>query len=133
MSPTRQDAAWQELAGHTYFELAHRGTIDWHYHDVEQVVYPSSGVLAISAAAATWVVPPQRAVWIPAGVPHAHQAHGAVQVRTLSISSAAVDRPLPGGPAVLERGVQARLRRHPGQVLHRRLPHRRPADFIRGP
>ena len=34
-----------------------------------QLVYPSSGVLAISAAGGTWVVPPQRAVWIPAGCP----------------------------------------------------------------
>jgi AraC-like DNA-binding protein len=104
MSQTRHDAEWQELTGHTYQELGHRDTIDWHYHDVQQIVYPSSGVLAISAAAATWVVPPQRAVWIPAGVPHAHQAHGPVQMRTLaiSLSSAAADQPPPVGPAVLE-------------------------------
>ena len=105
MSPTRHDAEWQELTGPTYAELGHRDTIDWHYHDVHQIVYPSSGVLAISAAAGTWVVPPQRAVWIPPGVPHAHQAHGPVQMRTLAISSSAAamaDQPLPGGPAVLE-------------------------------
>ena len=105
MSPTRHDAEWQSLAGHTYQELGHRDKIDWHYHDVQQIVYPSSGVLAISAAAATWVVPPQRAVWIPAGVPHAHQAHGPVQMRTMAISSssaAVADQPLPLGPAVLE-------------------------------
>ena len=70
---------------------------------MQQLVYPSSGVLAISAAAGTWVVPPQRAVWIPAGVPHAHQAHGPVQMRTLAFSpAAAADPPLPAGPAVLE-------------------------------
>src|SRR6201996_5113772 len=90
-----------ELTGPTYQELGHRDTIDWHYHDVQQIVYPSSGVLAISAADATWVVPPQRAVWIPAGVPHAHQAHGPVQMRTLAISSASAGDggpPPPGGP-----------------------------------
>ena len=105
MSLTRHDAEWQALTGHTYQQLGHRDTIDWHFHDVQQIVYPSSGVLAISAAAATWVVPPQRAVWIPAGVPHAHQAHGPVQMRTLAISSAsaaAADQPLPDRPAVLE-------------------------------
>jgi AraC-like DNA-binding protein len=65
-------------------------------------VYPSSGVLAISAAAGTWVVPPQRAVWIPAGVPHAHRAHGPTQMRTLAFPPAAgADPPLPAGPAVL--------------------------------
>jgi AraC-like DNA-binding protein len=101
MSGTRQDAQWHELAGPTYAELGHRDTIGWHYHDVQQLVYPSSGVLAISAAAGTWVVPPQRAVWIPAGVPHAHQAHGPVQLRTLAFSPTAADPALPS-PAVLE-------------------------------
>jgi AraC-like DNA-binding protein len=50
-------------------------------------------------------VPPQRAVWIPPGIPHAHQAHGPVQMRTLAISSssaAVADQPLPVGPAVLD-------------------------------
>ena len=47
-------------------------------------------------------VPPQRAVWIPPGVPHAHQAHGPVQMRTLAISTAAAYQPLPASPAVLE-------------------------------
>src|SRR3984885_11087685 len=103
MSRTRQDAEWHELAGPTYAELGNRERIGWHYHDVQQLVYPSSGVLAISAAAGTWVVPPQRAVWIPAGVPHAHRAHGPVQMRTLAISSssaagAGFDQPLPDGP-----------------------------------
>lgn len=108
MPETRQVAQWHALTGPTYAELGHRDTIDWHYHDVEQLVYPSSGVLAISAAAGTWVVPPQRAVWIPAGVPHAHRAHGPVQMRTLAFSPstdaerAAKDQALPASPAVLE-------------------------------
>jgi hypothetical protein len=78
------DVRWHELTGPTYAELGHRDTIDWHYHDVQQLVYPSSGVLAISTAVGTWVVPPQRAVWIPSDVAHSHQAHGPTQMRTLS-------------------------------------------------
>ena len=74
----------RELTGPTYQELGHRETIDWHYHDSQQLVYPSSGVLAISTALGTWIVPPQRAVWIPARVAHAHQAHGPTQMRTLA-------------------------------------------------
>jgi AraC-like DNA-binding protein len=101
MSQTRQDAEWRELTGPTYAELEHQDTIDWHYHHVRQLVYPGKGVLAISAAAGTWVVPPQRAVWIPAGVPHAHRAHGQVQMRTLAFSASA-DPQLPTGLAVLE-------------------------------
>jgi AraC-like DNA-binding protein len=102
MPGTRQDASWHVLTGPTYAELGHRDTIGWHYHDVSQLVYPSSGVLAISAAGGTWVVPPQRAVWIPAGVPHAHQAHGPTQMRTLAFPPAVpVDPQLPEGPVVL--------------------------------
>jgi AraC-like DNA-binding protein len=89
MSRTRQNAELHQLTGPTYAELGHRDTIDWHYHDVPQLVYPSSGVLAISAADGTWVVPPQRAVWIPAGVRHAHRAHGPTQMRTLVFPPAA--------------------------------------------
>jgi AraC-like DNA-binding protein len=102
MPETRQQVRWHELTGPTYAELGHRDTIDWHYHDVQQLVYPSSGVLAISAAGGTWVVPPQRAVWIPAGVPHAHRAHGPTQMRTLAFAASAGAAPgLPAGPAVL--------------------------------
>ena len=107
MPQTRQnDVAWRELAGPTFAELAPRDTIDWHYHDKHQLVYPSSGVLAISAAEGTWVVPPQRAVWIPAGVPHAHRAHGRVQMRTLAFPATHAEHktegaPLPDVPAVV--------------------------------
>jgi AraC-like DNA-binding protein len=44
-----------------------------------------------------WVVPPYRAVWIPAGISHAHQAHGPTQMRTLSFDTSVnplrTDRP----------------------------------------
>ena len=102
MPETRQEAdvPRHELTGPTYQELGHRDMIDWHYHDVPQLVYPSSGVLAISTALGTWIVPPQRAVWIPARVAHAHQAHGPTQMRTLAFP-ASVDPLGPDNPAVL--------------------------------
>jgi AraC-like DNA-binding protein len=102
MPETRQEAAVprHELTGPTYQELGHRDTIDWHYHDLQQLVYPSSGVLAISTARGTWIVPPQRAVWIPGRVAHAHQAHGPTQMRTL-IFPASVDPLGLDSPAVL--------------------------------
>src|ERR1700684_2417789 len=102
MLETRQRAAMpqRELTGPTYLELGHRDTIDWHYHDMQQLVYPSTGVLAISPELGTWVVPPQRAVWIPARVAHAHQAHGPTQMRTLAFP-ASVDPLGLDNPAVL--------------------------------
>jgi AraC-like DNA-binding protein len=109
MPENRQEFAVprRELTGPTYLELGHRDTIDWHYHDQQQLVYPSSGVLAISTELGTWIVPPQRAVWIPARVAHAHQAHGPTQMRTLAFP-AAVDPLGLGSPAVLT--VSALLR-----------------------
>jgi AraC-like DNA-binding protein len=102
MPQTSQNAELHQLTGPTYAELGHRDTIDWHYHDVPQLVYPSSGVLAISAADGTWVVPPQRAVWIPAGIRHAHRAHGPTQMRTLVFPPKAhVDARLRKSPAVV--------------------------------
>jgi AraC-like DNA-binding protein len=40
-------------------------------------------VLAVSTSAGSWVVPPQRAVWLPAGVAHSHQAHGPTRMHSL--------------------------------------------------
>src|SRR5690348_2442 len=103
MPETRQDAEMHELTGPTYSELGHRDTVGWHHHDVPQLVYPSSGVLSISAAGGTWVVPPQRAVWIPAGLPHGHRAHGRVQMRTLAFPATrrGEDKDTPQTPAVV--------------------------------
>jgi AraC-like DNA-binding protein len=69
--------------GPKLIHLAHRERIDWHDHAEHQLVYPSAGLLRVSTGAGSWVVPPQRAVWLPAEVAHAHQAHGATQMRTL--------------------------------------------------
>jgi AraC-like DNA-binding protein len=77
--------------------LTHRERIDWHYHTVHQLITPIHGVLQVSTPLGVWVVPPQRAVWIPAGVEHAHRAHGPTQMRSLVFEPARnplrLDRP----------------------------------------
>lgn len=72
------------LDGPTLEHLRHRERIDWHDHAEQQLVYPSSGLLIVSTRGGSWVVPPQRAVWLPAAVAHAHQAYGATQLRTVA-------------------------------------------------
>ena len=57
--------------------------IPLHFHDRDQVVYASRGVMTVRAEAGTWVVPPQRAVWIPAGISHTLAMSGLVTMRTL--------------------------------------------------
>lgn len=56
-----------------------------HCHASAQLLYASSGVMAVVTADASFVVPPQRAVWLPAGMPHEVSCRGAVSLRTLYI------------------------------------------------
>lgn len=57
--------------------------IPLHFHDFDQLVYASRGVMTVRTSEGTWVVPTHRAVWIPAEVPHLITMSGAVAMRTL--------------------------------------------------
>jgi AraC-like DNA-binding protein len=57
--------------------------IDRHRHDYDQLIYVSSGVLAVHAVQGTWVGSRDRAVWIPAGTWHEHRTYGATTVHTV--------------------------------------------------
>jgi quercetin dioxygenase-like cupin family protein len=47
------------------------GTVfDWHTHADHQLAWPASGVLTVRSGTDAWVLPPTRALWIPAGVRH---------------------------------------------------------------
>ena len=72
------------LLGPTDRRLAHRERIDWHDHAEHQLVYPGAGVLQVRTDRGAWVVPPRRAVWLPAGVAHSHRAHGRTHMLTLA-------------------------------------------------
>jgi AraC-like DNA-binding protein len=54
-----------------------------HRHDWPQLVFASEGVLAVTTEVGDWIVPPQRAVWVPAGVEHELVAAGRVRLSTL--------------------------------------------------
>ena len=54
-----------------------------HFHDWDQLVYASRGVMTVRTSDGTWVVPTHRAVWIPASVPHTITMSGTVAMRTL--------------------------------------------------
>ena len=60
-----------------------RHVIPLHFHDRDQLVYASRGVMTVWTRDGTWVVPAHRAVWIPAGVPHTITMSGSVAMRTL--------------------------------------------------
>jgi AraC-like DNA-binding protein len=70
------------------------GTVfDWHTHEDHQLAWASSGVLTVITEQATWVLPPTRALWIPAGLPHETGADGRALMRSLYVR--------PGGPGTL--------------------------------
>src|ERR1700758_312939 len=57
--------------------------IPLHFHDRDQLVYASRGVMTVRTGSGTWVVPPHRAVWIPTQIPHTITMSGLVAMRTL--------------------------------------------------
>jgi AraC-like DNA-binding protein len=73
----------------------HDHVIAPHAHDWHQLIYASEGVIWVQTAQGDWVVPPNRAVWVPAGALHGIEMTGSVFVQTLylarSVSSALPD------------------------------------------
>ena len=72
-----------------------------HRHRRAQFVYASAGVMLVRTRSNAYLVPPQRAVWMPAGVEHAIEARGALALRTLYLA-AGVAASLPSTPCVLQ-------------------------------
>jgi AraC-like DNA-binding protein len=59
------------------------GTVfDWHTHEDHQLAWASHGVLTVRSGSEAWVLPPTRALWIPAGVRHETLSEGVATMRT---------------------------------------------------
>lgn len=54
-----------------------------HSHDHVQILYGSAGVMSVRTPETSFVIPPQRALWLPAGTPHEVACRGPVSLRTL--------------------------------------------------
>ena len=55
----------------------------WHSHEVHQIEYAIGGVVEVETASAHYLLPPQQAAWIPAGLEH--QATMAPGVKTVAV------------------------------------------------
>ncbi|MDN2568614.1 helix-turn-helix transcriptional regulator [Aquibium sp. A9E412] len=53
-----------------------------HAHDVHQIVHAPAGVMRVESAGGVWIVPPGRALWMPAGRVHAIRFAAATRLRT---------------------------------------------------
>ena len=56
-----------------------------HQHSRSQFLYASSGIMTVRTDKGIWVVPPLRAVWIPANTPHEIEVSRHLSMRTLYI------------------------------------------------
>ena len=54
-----------------------------HSHEWDQLTYATHGVMTVHTAKGVWVVPPHRAVWVPAGIEHTEEMSGRVAARSL--------------------------------------------------
>jgi AraC-like DNA-binding protein len=63
---------------------------DWHTHPDHQLAWAASGILTVRTERKAWILPPTRALWIPAGVRH----------ETLTASTSATMRSLYAPPAL---------------------------------
>lgn len=60
-----------------------------HSHARGQFLHAARGVVAVSTPHGAWVAPPARAIWVPAGVPHAVRMIGEVSTRSVMIAPGA--------------------------------------------
>jgi AraC-like DNA-binding protein len=86
MSEIRQ-RAWALTAASRH---AGGSTVERHHHDDHQLVYVSTGVLAVETSAGNWVASKDRALWLPAGTWHAHRFYGASMFHAIGF---ALERP----------------------------------------
>ncbi len=68
-----------------------------HRHKWAQLITTRSGMIQVTAGGKLWMVPPSKAIWIPAGVEHHFTVRGEVSFRTLYVAperAKAVERDL---------------------------------------
>jgi len=93
MSERRQRPALTAIQALTGGQVVPR-----HWHDQNQIVYASQGVLSVETEAGVWVTPAHRAIWVPAGVLHQHRSYGRTDLLTVAVPEAIE---MPSHPTVL--------------------------------
>src|SRR5438128_567267 len=71
------------------FESSH--VLPAHSHRRAQLVYGASGIMMVATEQGRWIVPPDRAVWIPGGIRHDLRMVTAVTTVTLWVEPDAVE------------------------------------------
>ena len=78
------DRMTTEPGVHLIARLYHKGArLDPHMHRESQLIYASRGTMQVTTPQGRWLVPPDRAVWVPARHAHAIDMLADSQMRTL--------------------------------------------------
>jgi AraC-like DNA-binding protein/mannose-6-phosphate isomerase-like protein (cupin superfamily) len=64
--------------------------IDAHHHNKHQLVYAMQGVLCVHSHHGQWIVPPNRAIWMPAGIDHWIRCIGHTLMRSVYVRPQAI-------------------------------------------
>jgi AraC-like DNA-binding protein/quercetin dioxygenase-like cupin family protein len=79
-----ENARGDVVAAATDFPDGHK--VEPHSHTRSQLLHASTGVVTVSTAQGRWMVPPDHAMWIPAGIVHSVETHGLVRMRSVYVS-----------------------------------------------
>ncbi len=86
-SPVRGDLSRAIVARRTSYPKGHH--IQPHWHQRAQFVFAVAGTMRVRTARHAWIVPPSRALWVPARTVHEVQMHGAVDMHSLYVNDTA--------------------------------------------
>ena len=87
-----------------HYRKGHR--IDPHHHRESQLVYAARGTMQVTTPKGRWLVPPDRAVWVPARSVHAIDVLADIDMRTLYFDLAWLKRERRGANLASEFVVQ---------------------------
>ena len=71
--------------------------LDTHMHREAQLVYATEGTMQVTTPKGRWLVPPDRAVWVPARLAHSIDVLADIQMRTLYFDLVWLSREKHGG------------------------------------
>lgn len=96
--------------------------IEAHAHEAHQIVHALAGVMRVSADSGTWIVPPERALWVSARTLHEIHCIGLLGLRTVYLEG---DHP--SFPAVVQvTSVSSLMREMMIRVAEGAEPHQLP-------
>jgi len=86
-NPVEGDSSRAIVTRRTSYPSGHH--IKPHWHARAQFVFAVAGTMRVRTARHTWIVPPSRALWVPARTVHEIQMYGVVEMHSLYVNDAA--------------------------------------------